>query len=57
MPMIFKLKGDHGDCIVGCGTFVRHDRLPVWLAWEAFETRNGAADYASFRRQLEVLRG
>lgn len=38
--------------IVGGGIFVRHSFLPVSLAWEAFENKNGTADYLSFRQAI-----
>ena len=34
-PFLFKLKAPH-SAIAGYGLFQRYDRLPEWLAWEAF---------------------
>lgn len=48
--------------ITGGGFFVRHSILPLSLAWEAFEQKNGAKNFEDFRdrimrfrRQQEVL--
>lgn len=38
--------------IVGGGFFVRHSFLPVSIAWEAFENKNGSVDYYSFRQAI-----
>lgn len=56
MPVIFKLKKEHGDWIVGFGIFARHELLPAWLAWDAFEERNGAPTFADMRERIERLR-
>jgi len=40
------------DIIAGGGVFVSFSILPISLAWEAFENRNGAATYGEMRRQL-----
>lgn len=42
--------------IVGGGFFVRHSFLPVSMAWEAFENKNGAVDYYSFRQAIYKYR-
>jgi putative restriction endonuclease len=42
--------------IVGGGTFVSFDRFPAWLAWEAFQDKNGAATYNEMRRRIEHYR-
>lgn len=42
--------------IVGGGFFVRHSFLPVSLAWDAFETKNGTADYYSFLQAIYKYR-
>lgn len=55
-PVLFKLRKKFGGWIVGWGIFARHDVLPVWLAWEAFEARNGAASFAEMRARIERLR-
>ena len=40
------------DLIAGGGVFVSFSILPISLAWEAFETRNGAASYTEMRERL-----
>ncbi len=40
------------DLIAGGGVFVSYSTLPISLAWEAFENRNGAATYSEMRQQL-----
>jgi putative restriction endonuclease len=56
MPVVFKLRKRYGGWIVGFGIFARHDVLPAWLAWEAFEQRNGAPTFAEMHRRIERLR-
>jgi len=51
-PFFFKLKAPH-NAIAGFGLLAKHDVLPDWLAWEAFEQKNGASDYEAFRRSFE----
>jgi putative restriction endonuclease len=40
------------DLIAGGGVFASFSILPLSLAWEAFEKRNGADSYADMRRRL-----
>ena len=40
------------DLIAGGGVFASFSILPISLAWEAFEKRNGAASYAEMRQRL-----
>jgi len=40
------------DLIAGGGVFASFSILPISLAWESFEKRNGAATYSEMRRQL-----
>lgn len=40
------------DLIAGGGIFTSFSILPISLAWEAFDMRNGAASFSEFRRQL-----
>src|SRR5690242_13501715 len=54
-PLIFKLRKRHGDWIVGFGIFARHAVLPVWLAWECFGEKNGAATLAEVRERIASL--
>lgn len=55
-PVLFKLRKRLGGWIVGWGLFARHDVLPAWLAWDAFELRNGAENFAAMRQRIERLR-
>lgn len=40
-PFLFKLKSPH-NAICGFAYFAQYSRLPDWLAWETFESGNGA---------------
>src|SRR4030067_3112431 len=40
------------DLIAGGGVFVSYSVLPISLAWEAFEHRNGAGTYSEMRQRL-----
>lgn len=40
------------DLIAGGGVFVSYSVLPISLAWETFEHRNGARTYSEMRRRL-----
>lgn len=40
------------DFIAGGGVFVRHSRLPLSLAWQAFGEKNGVPDYETFERRI-----
>ncbi len=42
--------------IVGGGFFVRHSILPLSLAWEAFEQKNGAENFEEFRQRIMHFR-
>jgi HNH endonuclease len=55
-PVLFKLRKRHGGWIVGFGIFARHSVLPAWLAWDAFEVKNGATTFAQMRQRIERLR-
>jgi putative restriction endonuclease len=50
-PFLFKLHSPL-NFIVGGGYFVRHSIIPLSLAWEAFERKNGSSDYISFRSAI-----
>ena len=43
--------------IVGGGFFVRYTQLPPFLAWEAFESKNGTASYGELLSRIEKYRG
>ncbi len=42
-PFLFKLHAAQGGFIVGGGFISRYSKVPIYLAWEAFEYKNGAA--------------
>ena len=52
---LFKLHSPF-NYIVGGGLFVRNVFLPLSLAWEAFETKNGTPDYHTFRNAIYKYR-
>jgi putative restriction endonuclease len=54
-PFLFKLHRPH-DFIVGGGFFVRHVILPLSIAWEAFEEKNGAPDRDSLWDRIHKYR-
>jgi putative restriction endonuclease len=53
---LFKLhrsaRTQNRDLIAGGGVFVSYSILPISLAWEAFEHRNGALTYSEMRQKL-----
>lgn len=53
-PFLFKL-AKH-KFIVGGGFFVRHSFLPLSLAWEAFEKKNGAPDLLTLHKMISTHR-
>ena len=54
-PFRFKLREEFGGMIVGFGIFAGHVVQPMWLAWEEFGTKNGAATFFDFLRNLERI--
>lgn len=50
-PFLFKLHSPN-NFIVGGGFFVRHLFLPLSLAWDAFEIKNGAPTYDQFFQSI-----
>ncbi|MGD0236530.1 MAG: HNH endonuclease [Syntrophorhabdales bacterium] len=54
--LLFKLHSPL-NCIVGGGFFVRSEKLPLSLAWEVFEQKNGAANQSQFERLIRHHRG
>jgi putative restriction endonuclease len=54
-PFLFKLHSPR-NYIVGGGFFVRHALLPLSLAWEAFEQKNGAPDLVTLRTMISTYR-
>jgi len=54
-PYFFRLGGSV-KAVVGFAFFARFERLPVWLAWEAFGPGNGVDSLADFEARLRSLR-
>lgn len=50
-PFIFKLKSPH-NAIAGGAFFVRYVSLPLKLAWDAFQEKNGTNNYRSFEGKI-----
>jgi putative restriction endonuclease len=50
-PFLFKLKYPM-DVIGGVGFFSSHTFLPISVAWETFENRNGCDTYDEFKRKI-----
>jgi putative restriction endonuclease len=53
-PFLFKLKRPYNH-IAGGGTFVKFSKLPLSLAWEVFETKNGAKSRDDFEALIRRL--
>jgi putative restriction endonuclease len=53
-PFLFKLKRPYNH-IAGGGTFVKFSTLPLSLAWEVFETKNGAESREAFELMIRRL--
>src|SRR5215210_1183335 len=53
-PFLFKLKHPHNH-IAGGGTFVKFSTLPLSLAWEVFEEKNGAESREAFEAMIRPL--
>jgi putative restriction endonuclease len=54
-PFLFKLKSPN-NFVVGGGYFVRYSRLPLSLAWAAFEQKNGASSLDQLRKSIRQYR-
>lgn len=54
-PFLFKLKSPNTH-IAGGGIFVKYETLPLPLAWDAFDRKNGAASYSELARMIGPLR-
>ena len=54
-PFLFKLHSPL-NFIVGGGFFVRYSALPLSLVWDAFQEKNGAADYVTFEGKIRAYR-
>ncbi|MBD3236783.1 MAG: HNH endonuclease [Candidatus Eisenbacteria bacterium] len=55
-PFLFKLHSPQ-NYIVGGGFFARYLQLPLSLAWDTFEKKNGAASLGEVRRLIQGRRG
>src|SRR5215210_3656501 len=55
-PFLFKLKRPYNH-IGGGGTFVKFSTLPLSIAWEVFERKNGAESREAFEAMIRRLRG
>lgn len=53
-PFLFKLKRPFNH-VAGGGTFVKFSTLPLSLAWDVFEQKNGAESRATFERMIRPL--
>jgi putative restriction endonuclease len=54
-PFLFKLKSPYHH-IAGGGWFIKYESLPLPLAWDAFDRKNGAASYRDLARMIGPLR-
>ncbi|MCH7842642.1 MAG: HNH endonuclease [Chloroflexi bacterium] len=54
-PFMFKLKAPH-NAICGFGYFKQYTRLPIWLAWDAFERANGCESLQELMEKIGKLR-
>ena len=52
---LFKLHSPY-NFIAGGGVFVKHSNLPLSLAWDAFEEKNGAASIDALRALIDKFR-
>jgi putative restriction endonuclease len=55
-PVLFKLKAREGRAIVGGGFFEHFTTLPISIAWDTFEEKNGAASLTEVRQRIARLR-
>lgn len=53
-PFLFKLKRPYNH-VAGGGTLVKFSTLPLSLAWEVFETKNGAGSREGFEEMIRRL--
>lgn len=56
-PFLFKLHAGQGGAIVGGGFVARYSKVPVYLAWEAFEYKNGASSQDDMVARIQRYRG
>jgi putative restriction endonuclease len=56
MPFLFKLKKPYNH-IVGGGFFVTYSTLPIKLAWDTFEVKNGVSSFKDLKSIISPLSG
>ena len=54
-PFLFKLKNPH-NVIAGIGFFSSHTFLPISVAWDTFQNRNGCETLNDLRRMISAYR-
>ncbi|MBN1212299.1 MAG: HNH endonuclease [candidate division Zixibacteria bacterium] len=54
-PFLFKLHSPY-NYIVGGGFYIRSEKLPLSLAWDAFKEKNGVANLTDLRKKIISLR-
>ena len=54
-PFLFKLHSPINK-IVGGGFFIRSEQLPLSLAWDAFENKNGSSNISNLRNSINSYR-
>lgn len=55
-PFIFKLKAKYNNAIVGFAYYTKFSRLPDWLAWESFGTKNGNPTLMAMQEKIGKIR-
>ncbi len=55
-PFLFKLHSAKGGKIAGGGFYAKYHRLPISLAWETFDLKNGVVSLADMRARVERYR-
>jgi putative restriction endonuclease len=55
-PFLFKLHAAEGGFVVGGGFIARYSKVPIYLAWEAFEEKNGAASESEMLTRVQRYR-
>jgi putative restriction endonuclease len=55
-PFLFKLHKPYERYIAGGGFFAHYTTLPISLAWQTFEEKNGASSYLKMRQLIEKHR-
>jgi putative restriction endonuclease len=55
-PFFFKLKAKYNYAICGFAFYTRYSALPDWLAWDAFQIKNGCPTFESMREKIAGIR-